>query len=665
MKDKFIRPVRIAVLAAIPLLLGCICILTLYNLQILNRDKFINRSDDVRLVYSSVAAARGDITDRRGRVLATTEDRHGIAVDRLLLTASADPNGVILELIDCVSSFGCGYTDTLPVSADAPFSYTAGADALAAYTAHFGLGEPDAGELMSFFREHYSVPESFTDRQARLAAGVRWELEMRALFDGTEYVFSSDVGVDVVSAVSERGFPGVSIITEPVRIYTTDSASHLLGYTGRMDAEEYARYSALGYPMDALVGKDGAEKVFEQYLRGSDGQRVTEYTNGKMTNSYYSVPPRAGDTVALTLDLELQQVAESSLGAVMDKINERRASAGGEYTPAEVGAAVVLEVGSGDVLALVSLPGYSAGSLLADYSSLIADPRAPLFNRATQGRYAPGSTFKMVTGTAALAEGVITPDDKIYDNGIITEYAGYTYTCWAYPGSHGYLDIRQALQHSCNYFFYTVGRELGIDAIDRYAAAYGLGSPTGIELYEDSGVLASEEYKKTVIGEAWYIGDTFQASIGQSYNLFTPLQLAEYVSAIASGGQRWAAHILGSVSPRGSKRPELTYEPELLSTVEADEECFRVIAEGMNMAAKYGTASQVFANYPIEVCAKTGTAQISDDSETNAVFVAFAPYEQPEIAVAIVVEKGGSGSYLAEAAADIFDCWFAQEENSP
>ncbi len=662
MKDKFVKPFRMALLAALPLLLGSVCILTLYNLQILNRDKFMSEAHDVHRVFTSVAAARGDITDRKGRLLATTADSRCITLDRVLLTSSPDPNGSLLELIDCVGGYGVPYTDTLPVSLNAPFEYTSDVSPLEAYFAHFSLGEPSAEELMAYFREHYSVPSDFTDRQARLAAGVRWELEMRTLFGGPDYIFAADVGTDLISAVSERAFPGLSVVTVPVRVYATESAAHVLGCIGPMSSEEYAVYGPLGYPMDALVGRDGAEKLFEQFLRGEDGRRVTEYTDGKISASYYSSAPRAGATVALTLDLELQQTAERALAARIEKTNaERQASlkSGEEFIPAEGGAAVVLEVGSGDVLAMASYPGYPAGSLIENYSALISDPLSPLFNRATQGRYAPGSTFKMVTGTAALQEGVITPDEKIYDRGIITEYSGYTYTCWAYPGSHGYIDVREALQHSCNYFFYTVGRELGIDGIDRYAEAFGLGQPTGIELYEDRGVLASPEYKRSATGEEWYVGDTFQASIGQSYNLFTPLQLAGYAAAIASGGERYASHILSSVVPRGSERPLLTYAPEVLSTVEADPENLRVIAEGMNMAAKYGTAAYVFGNYPIEVCAKTGTAQIAADSENNAVFIAFAPFEDPEIALAVVAEKGGSGSGLAEVAAEIFDCWFA------
>ena len=263
----------------------------------------------------------------------------------------------------------------------------------------------------------------------------------------------------------------------------------------------------------------------------------------------------------------------------------------------------------------------------------------------------------MVTATAALTEGVITPNTTIYDKGIIDEYEGYTYTCWTYPGSHGTINVKEALQVSCNYFFYVTGRSVGIRALDKYAAAYGLGQPTGVELYENTGILASIDYKKDAVGEDWYVGDTLQAAIGQSYHLFTPLQLASYAATIASEGKRYAAHMLYSVSGAEGFRKE----PELLDTVNASEETFAVLREGMLMASRYGSASYVFGNYRIPVCSKTGTAQVGEESVNNAVYIAFAPMDDPEIALAVVVEGGANGYYLAEVARDIFDWYFTRD----
>ena len=332
----------------------------------------------------------------------------------------------------------------------------------------------------------------------------------------------------------------------------------------------------------------------------------------------------------------------------------KKAKTGETVQLAQGGAAVVIQVGTGDILACASYPSYDLSGFLENYAQLLADPARPMFNRALQGRYAPGSTFKVVTATAALTEGVITPATTIYDRGIIDEYDGYTFTCWTYPGSHGTINVKEALQMSCNYFFYVTGRTVGIDVIDRVAKAYGLGESTGVEIYENTGVLASKAYKKEAIGEDWYVGDTLQAAIGQSYHLFTPLQLASYAATVAADGKRYAAHLLhGVAGPEG-----FVTAPKVLSTVDADPGIFPVLKEGMYMASRYGSASYVFNNYPIAVCSKTGTAQVGNDAENNAVFIAFAPMENPEIALAVVVEGGANGYYLAEVARDIFDWYF-------
>jgi len=534
---------------------------------------------------------------------------------------------------------------------------------MADYTAHFELEELTAGELIDWMRTHYSIPEEYTPADARLAAGVRWELELRTLFGIADYVFASDLDQDMIAAVSERCYPGVSIEVGSRRSYRTPYAAHLLGRIGRMDQEELDKYTELGYPMDSLVGKDGAEGAFESYLHGVDGKRVTvRSADGEILSSYLTSEPKAGSDVVLTLDLNCQQVTEESLASEIAKINEERLRKSGDVQLAEGGAAVVIQVGTGDILAAASYPSFDLSSFYDSYAQLVEDPTRPMFNRALQGCYAPGSTFKAVTATAGLSEGVITPNTTIYDKGIIDEYDGYTYTCWVYPGSHGTINVKEALQMSCNYFFYVTGRNVGIDALDSYASAYGLGQPTGIELYESTGVLASKEYKETNIGETWYVGDTLQASIGQSYHLFTPLQLASYAATIASNGQRYAARLLHSVSgPDG-----FSNEPQVLSTVDATDETFSAVREGMYMASRYGSASYVFGNYRIPVCSKTGTAQVSEDAVNNAVFIAFAPMEDPEIALAVVVENGANGYYLAEVARDIFDWYFTQEpETAP
>ncbi len=660
-----VRPIRAVVLILLPILLACALLLVLYSIQVVNRAAYQEEGRNTVTRIETVPAARGDILDRYGRVLVTNAVSYDIHIERSALVTDDDPNGILLALIDLTEKAGIHHTDTLPITFDAPFEFTEMDDIqagrMADWLAHFELEELSAGEVMDWMRSHYSIPEEYTPAQARLAIGVRWELELRTLFGIVDYVFAAGLDQGMIAAVSERCYPGVSVALGSHRVYRTPYAAHLLGRIGPMDKDQVEKYTALGYPMNALVGQDGAESAFEEYLHGFDGKRVTiRSTDGEILSSYFTEEPRAGADVTLTLDLSAQQVTEEALSAEIAKINDdrlKKAKPGEVVQLAQGGAAVVIQVGTGDVLACASYPSFDLSGFTENFAQLAADPTRPMFNRALQGRYAPGSTFKVVTATAALTEGVITPSTTIYDRGIIDEYEGYTFTCWTYPGSHGTINVKEALQMSCNYFFYVTGRSVGIDALDRYAEAYGLGQHTGIELYENTGILASSDYKKTAIGEDWYVGDTLQAAIGQSYHLFTPLQLASYSATIAADGKRYANHLLFAISgPEGFRR-----EPEVLSTVSADEDTYAVLREGMLMASRYGSASYVFGNYRIPVCSKTGTAQVSEDAVNNAVFIAFAPMDDPEIALAVVVENGANGYYLAEVARDIFDWYFTRE----
>ena len=663
---------RSALLVALPLILACVALFVLYDLQVMKTEYYAEQSRNT--VYSTevITAARGEILDRYGRVLVSNRVSLDVTINRKRLVEGDDPNGAILGLIQLVQAAGYPYVETMPITREAPFAYTEGGqETFLRYLVHFELEEDtSAEELLTWMRRHYAIPDSYTPEQARMAAGVRWELERRDLFDGGTYTFTTDLDAALVAAISERTYPGVNIVTNSARQYNTTYAAHLLGRVGPIMRDEKDYYLDKGYPLNATVGLEGVEKAFEEQLHGTNGTRVTVRSeDGQVIDSYYQEEPKAGNNVCLTIDLSCQQVVEDALAAEIEKINQNRmkeAKPGETVQLARSGAAVLIQVGTGDLLAAASYPTFDLSNYSRDLAQLISDPSAPLYNRALQGTYAPGSTFKVVTATAGLSEGVITPETTIYDRGIIDEYEGYTYTCWTYPGSHGTINVREALQVSCNYFFYVVGRSLGIDTLDRYAAEYGLGQPTGIELYESTGILASREYKESRIGENWYVGDTLQASIGQSYHLFTPLQLASYAATIAADGERYAVHILRSVLSADNGAILQSVAPEILSEVEVDKLFYRDIKEGMLMASRYGSASYVFRNYEIPVCSKTGTAQVNLDEVNNAVFIAFAPKDDPEIALAVVVENGANGYYLAEVARDIFDWYFhRQTEPSP
>ena len=463
--------------------------------------------------------------------------------------------------------------------------------------------------------------------------------------------------------------------TSYVREYKTSYAPHLLGYTGLLTAEEWEQFADQDYSLDAYVGKDGVEYAFESYLHGVDGvAAVTTTVDGVLVGTEYEKEPQPGNHVYLTIDIGLQEVCEEALSSHIDEINAERAlvneNAEKYGTESEEmisgGAAVVVDVNTGEPLALASWPGYNAATMLEDYEALVADENAPLYNRALMGVYAPGSTFKPCTSTALLAEKILSPTTTLLTKGQYTRYIddGYAPECWIYSTydgiTHGEINVAQAITYSCNYFFYNYGDLLGIDRMARYAKMFGLGEKTGIELPEVTGQMATPSYKEQYEGIPWYNGDTLQAAIGQSYSEFTPLQMAEYCAALANFGERHSASILKEVRSYDYGNVLFERESEVLSRVEADDETFSTIKYGMwgVVYDQASTLTDIFLPLSVQVAAKTGTAQRGEGLKNNAMFICYAPYDEPEIAIAIAVEKGGAGATLAPLAAEIVDYYF-------
>ena len=445
------------------------------------------------------------------------------------------------------------------------------------------------------------------------------------------------------------------------RQYNTDYAAHLLGRVGLMDADEWARYKTvdldadgyMDYQMDDSVGKEGVEKVFEPYLRGTAGTRSVELnTNGKVVSEEWIKEPEAGSSVCLTLDLDLQRAVEDTLAKRIPALSSRNTQGA---------AAVVIDVNDGGVLASASYPTFRLASYSADYNENAADPLKPLYNRALLGTYAPGSTFKPVTGIAALEEGIITPSTRILDTGVYRYYSNDGPRCWIYNqsgGTHGQQTVSEAIKNSCNIFFYDVGRQLGIERLQEYAQMFGLGQKTGLELPESSGVMAGPEYTESM-GGTWYPGNTLSVAIGQESSQFTPIQLANYVATLVNGGTHYRTHLLKQVRAADGTRVTYEYEPEVLGTLELKDRNLEAVKAGMLALTQEGSLARYFQDLDVKVGAKTGSAQVSATSkDSNAVLVCFAPYDDPEIALAIVAEKGGTGSELGAIAADIFRAYF-------
>lgn len=652
--------ILLGVFGAFLLLFGAV----LYDAQILHGSENRARSISSNATSEVVPASRGIITDRNGKVLVSNRLAYTLVFDRSGFTGDASLNDAILRLIRLCQETGTAWNDTLPIAQTGSFLRCTNdrSESFTQYLEKNKLTATAAGrQLIAEMRALYHVDESLSEKDARLVIGVRYELHSR-----DSYTFAEDVSSEVLSLITDGRYEGVSIRTASARVYNTTLAAHILGTIGPIWQEEwssnektgYVGYADKGYSMNDLVGKDGVEKAFEEYLRGTDGRRlITTDEDGKLTGELYTREPQPGGTVALTLDIDLQADVERALaqtitGMIDEDSNERG------------GAAAVVSVGSGEVLALASYPTYDLSTFNEDYEDLVADERLPMFNRATQGTYAPGSTFKMCTAVAALESGIITPSSIIQDRGIYTYYRDPQPMCWVYRqggSTHGRINVTQAITVSCNYFFYEVGRLTGIRTLDSYASQFGLGQSTGIEIGDSSGVLASPEWADSHNRE-WTDGQTITAAIGQSYNLFTPLQLANYIATLVGGGEHYQAHLLKNVKEYDNSRLLYVYDDEPLNTVEMSGSTVEAVTKGMHELTVSGGVAFAFRDCVVSAGAKTGSAQVGTDI-ANGVFVAYAPYEDPEIAVAIVIEKGGSGAALATAAVEIINSWFSHTDD--
>ena len=636
----------------------------LYDAQILHGGENRAKSISSNAANETVTASRGIITDRNGKVLVSNRLAYTLVFDRSGFDDDAALNAAILRLVQLCEETGTGWNDTLPIGRVGNFLRYSNArsETFDKFIEKNDLTSGASGrQLLSELRELYHVDESLSEREARLIVGVRYELHSR-----DSYTFAEDVSTEVLSLITDGRYEGVTIRTASARVYNTALAAHILGTIGPIWQEEwssnedtgYVGYADKGYSMNDLVGKDGVEKAFESYLRGTDGRRlITTDETGKITGELYTREPQPGGTVALTLDIDLQADVEAALAETISGMIDKDSNERG-------GAAAVVSVGTGEVLALASYPTYDLSTFNEDYDELVNDQRLPMFNRATQGIYAPGSTFKMVTAVAALESGIITPSSIIQDRGIYTYYKDPQPMCWIYSqtgSTHGRINVSQAITDSCNYFFYEVGRLTGIRTLDSYASQFGLGQSTGIEIGDSSGVLASPEWAESHDQE-WTDGQTITAAIGQSYNLFTPLQLANYVATLVGGGDHYQAHLLKNVKAYDNSRLLYMYDDKPMNTVEISDSTLSAVTRGMHELTVSGSVAYAFENCVVSAGAKTGSAQVGTDI-ANGVFVAYAPYENPEIAVAIVIEKGGSGAALANTAVEIINSWFSRAQD--
>lgn len=450
----------------------------------------------------------------------------------------------------------------------------------------------------------------------------------------------TDVTPDIVSIIEEQKelYPGVMIENTPIRDYVLkQEGAHTFGYVSEINDEELKEKKADGYKSGDIIGKFGLEKIYDKYVRGEDGgDQVEVDVSGKPVKRLGRKVPVPGDDLVLTIDKDLQTAAEK---AVDDRLAAIHASAA---------AAVVMNPQTGEVLAMVSRPAFDPnlfahGISSKDWAKLNNNPFHPMDNKTISGEYPPGSTFKIVTGTAALTEGKVAPEEKIFDSG----------HHWIIPKGNaegealGWINFQEALAHSDNVYFYEMGNRLGIDLLEKYARMFGLGQRTGIDLpYEAKGLVANREYKKKNFEDGdWYLSETFDAAIGQGFNLVTPLQAAMVMGEIAADGKRYKPHLVSRIQTQdGDVIKE--FQPELLSELQVPANVIRLVQEGLHDVTKFGTAASTFRGFPVDIAGKTGTAENSQGRD-HGWFVAYGPFDNPNIVVAVIVEQGGFGSQSA------------------
>lgn len=636
-----------------------LCVARLFSLQIIHGDEYKEKAENRLVRAYPIKAPRGEMLDRFGRPMVTNRMGYYVHIQDVS-TDDRALNQTIYNLIKIFEADDIEYFNDFPITPK-PYSFDFSdtdnpEKALDDWKKEQKLEDYDTAEaVVDYYLEEYDIAEDFSPADALKIIGVRYTMGTKNFSVMNPYTFANNIDMETVQKIKEGSFAlgGVSVEIEPVREYVNGNmAAHILGRTGIIYKEEYEELKEKGYGMNDIIGKDGLEKVLERYLKGTAGYKRVEQTKSGSVSQMLNIKPAETENYAiLTIDSELQKVAEESLAKNIE------ATRGEKGIDCFSGAAVAVEISTGEVLAMASLPSYNPAEYTKNYTELFNDPQNPLLNRALGGAYTPGSTFKPLTSIAALEEGVITPSTRIADLGVYKYYApSYQPTCliWKNTGeTHGTINVSEAIGVSCNYFFYEVGRQLGIEKLSNYAKAFGLGQKTGIELAEADGIVASEEFRESRNME-WYPGDTLQAAIGQSDNMFTPAQLASYVSTIINKGTRYSLHLVKDV--RSYSTGEIVYrnEPTVISRYEISDETLAAVKDGMRRVTEDGTAKAVFEDFEISVGGKTGTAEVSRGSDT-VLFVGFAPYDNPQIAVAVVLEHGATSRYAAQVARDMFE----------
>lgn len=618
----------------------------IYSLQVVNAEKYTDKNDGAASVRTAVLKApRGEILDCYGRQIAINRDGYNVIFNKAYVKDNL--NDVILTLVKLFESAGAEWKDELPMESTAPYGFKEGesTDKLISKfeLAHYATAENCFNAMV----EKYKL-ESYTADEQRKIMGVRYGMDISDFSISYPYTFAEDISTELMRKISESGFllSGVSVEVVPFREYTdTSLAVNLIGSVGPIFAEDWEEYKAKGYSYNDKVGKSGIEKWGEEYLRGTDGEITYRIdTEGNIISSEITKEPVAGKTIMLTLDKKIQRSAQDSIERTVKELKSK----GGTAT---AGAAVAVHIDSGKVICAANYPTYDSATIGEKYDSLVKDPSKPLTDRAFQGVYPIGSTIKPIVAVAALENGLYNIGETINCKRTYDYFSDYKPSCM---GRHGSINLKNALAKSCNYFFFELGRRLGATKLTDYYKQFGLGVATGVEVNDAKGILLDTKRDGG--------GDTLQIAIGQ-LNAFTPLQLANYTATLANGGTHYRASLIDKIVSYDISTIYDESKPEVKNTISISDSTLNAVKEGMLSVTEDGTGRAALGDYPIKVGGKTGTAQVEGKAD-HSVFVAFAPFDNPEIAISVVLEHGSSGYSAGSIVRDILDAYFFADYNA-
>ncbi len=630
---------------------GILCFLLFigraFDLQYLSAHRYVAQASGLTRITAPIKAARGEILDYYGRPVAVNREGYNIVFNYASIKKSTI-NDTIYSLIKVLGT--TKHSDDLPLQAAAPYGYLNNLSDVERMQDTLELAHyATAADCFDALIKRYNL-EDREKKEQRLIMGVRYTMERAGFSVSAPFTFAEDIGSDLMTRISENSVfseNGATIEIASFREYDSASvAPHIIGTVSPIYAEDWEELKAKGYSYNDKVGRSGIEKACESDLRGVDGEiTYTVDSKGKIISTEVSREPVNGHSIRLTLDKNIQIAAQNALASTIKQLNT-------DKIKVDAGAAVAVNVKTGGVLASVNYPTYTFKEYKEDYNSLVKNKAKPLFDRAFNGVYPPGSTFKPAVACAALQENIISEDETIRCVRTYSYFKDYQPHCMHY---HGSIALNTALSKSCNYYFFDVGRRLGITKMNSYCLSLGLGDYTGVEVAESKGVLAGPGSRSE-----WYEGYTISAAIGQSDNAFTPLQLAVYTAAIANNGVRYKSTLIDKVVTYNQDSIIRRVEPTVYKTVGLSEKTVNTVKKGMLSVTEDGTGSRIFKDYPITVGGKTGTAQTAS-GEDHTVFIAFAPYDDPEIAVSVVIEHGKYSTYSGGLVKAIFDAYFFTE----